>query len=131
MGQAIPADLSGQSFLRELRGHGSTAPRAAVSGFMQTWRTIGVGRYKLLQRSPENMTLYDVAKDPGEKADLAESQPLALRYTRGLLGLMLDGERTQIAAVRKKRVHKEENTTIDAETEAQLRALGYVGSSRR
>jgi hypothetical protein len=54
-----------------------------------------------------------------------------LRYTRGLLGLMLDGERTQIAAVRKKRVHKEENTTIDAETEAQLRALGYVGSSRR
>jgi hypothetical protein len=30
-----------------------------------------------------------------------------------------------------KKSHKGQTTTIDAETEAQLRALGYVGSSRR
>ena len=33
--------------------------------------------------------------------------------------------------VKKQREHKEEKTDIDPETEAQLRALGYVGSSAK
>ena len=58
--------------------------------------------------------------------DLTAERPLALRYTRGLLGLTM----ARSTAGKTTRVYKRESTTIDRETEAQLRALGYVGSSR-
>jgi len=141
-GQEKPEHLVGESFLRELQGHGSSAPRATVSGFMKSWRTLAVGSIKLIQRAPENMWLYDVADDPGETRDLAKERPIALRYARGLLGVTLVESQTgkrhtardvkkPAGDVKKQREHKEENTEIDPETEAQLRALGYVGSSKR
>jgi hypothetical protein len=45
-----------------------------------------------------------------------------VRYLRGLLGLALRGA----TAGR----HRGETTEIDPETDAQLRALGYVGTQR-
>ena len=68
--------------------------------------------------------LYDLHADPDEEHDLAASRPLAVRYLRGLLGLAIRGES-------RARVHRGATTTIDPETEAQLRALGYVGTQRR
>jgi arylsulfatase A-like enzyme len=155
LGQDKPAHLTGESFLGELQNQGSSAPRAAVSGFMGSWRTVGVGSLKLMQRGPENMKLFDVKLDPHEATDVAAQRPIALRYARGLLGITLaqaasgtrssaspSRSREPVAAakakapaaasddVKKARVHKEETTEIDPETEAQLRALGYVGTSR-
>jgi hypothetical protein len=110
---------------------------------MQSWRTLGIGSIKLIQRAPENMWLYDVKQDPGEKRDLAKERPIALRYARGLLGVTLtesengksygggDPGKPAKTDVKKQREHKEEKTDIDPETEAQLRALGYVGTSAK
>jgi arylsulfatase A-like enzyme len=142
VGLEKPDHLVGQSFYRELQGQGGSAPRATVSGFMQSWRTLGIGSLKLIQRAPENMWLYDVAQDPGEKRDVAKERPLALRYARALLGVTLTEsengktygtpDATKPAPdVKKQREHKEEKTDIDPETEAQLRALGYVGTSAK
>ena len=129
LGKPIPEHLVGRSLLPALRGQGADAPRAAVTGFMRGWRTIGVGSYKLVQRTLASAWLYDVKADPGEKRDLAGERPIALRYLRGMLGLTLatqDDDRGPAHAARK---HKAETTAIDAQTEAQLRALGYVGTS--
>ena len=142
VGQEKPETLVGESFLSELQGRGSSAPRATVSGFMESWRTLGVGSLKLIQRAPENMWLYDVAQDPGETKDVAKERPIALRYARGLLGVTLTESQSgksygapkpdkPAGDVKKQREHKEEKTDIDPETEAQLRALGYVGTSKR
>ena len=130
LGQPVPETLSGRSFLSELRGQGSSAPRAAVSGFMGGWRTIGVGRWKLLQRTLDHLWLYDVQTDPGETRDLAAERPITLRYLRGMLGLSLEGQDDGNKKVAVTKTHKSERTTIDKKTEAELRALGYVGSSR-
>jgi choline-sulfatase len=128
LGLQIPETMSGRSFLPELLGGGQSAPRATASQFMTGVRSVAVGRLKLIQRGVENGALYDLRNDPGETRDVAKTRPIALRYARGELGLTLS-QNTQ-AQSGKPRVHVQQKTTIDAETEAQLRALGYVGTSR-
>jgi arylsulfatase A-like enzyme len=145
LGQPLPPDLAGTSFLPLLRGEAADAPRATVSGFMEGWRTVVVGRYKLIHRTIDRMMVHDLGADPREQTDVAAEHPIALRYLRGMLGLTLGlaesapppgavagvagGPGTRPRA--RPQVHQQETTTIDAETEAQLRALGYVGTSRR
>lgn len=125
MGRPIPTDLSGQSFLPQLLGESADAPRAAVTGFMEGWRAINVGRLKLVQRTERNVTLFDTTEDPGELHDLAADHPIAVRYARGLLGLFLagveHGSHRAIAA---------QAATIDAQTRHELEELGYAGASR-
>jgi arylsulfatase A-like enzyme len=129
LGKPIPEHLVGRSILPDLRGQGGDAPRAAVSGFMRGWRTVGVGNYKLVQRTLAHAFVYDVKADPGETKDLAGERPIALRYLRGVLGLTLIEQGDDRGPARTARKHKAEKTAIDAKTEAQLRALGYVGTS--
>jgi arylsulfatase A-like enzyme len=129
LGLQVPDSMSGRSFLPELMGQGSRAPRASASGFMTGIRALAVGRLKLVQRGIEQVSLFDLEKDPGETKDIARTRPIALRYTRGLLGLQI-ADSTTPTATRRTRSHAREKTKIDRETEAQLRALGYVGTSR-
>lgn len=126
--------LSGRS-LRGLLAHAEQdGPRIAVSGFMNGWRAAVVDDYKLIQRTERRAFVYDLKADPGEQEDLSESRPELLRYLRGMLGLSLagaDSGRPHAEAPEKKRpAHEAESAEIDAQTEAQLRALGYVGTSR-
>ncbi|MCA9580146.1 MAG: sulfatase [Myxococcales bacterium] len=125
LGMEKPPELSGRS-LTETMARGVHTPRVTVSGFMDGWRTVVVGRYKLIHRTADHVAVYDIASDPGETRDLAEGSPIAVRYLRGLLGLALASP----AAGAKKETHQKARTPIDAETEAQLRALGYIGTSR-
>jgi arylsulfatase A-like enzyme len=111
--------LDGRTLLPLLRGEPSGAPRVTVSGFMEGWRSVIVGRFKLIHRTHRRWMLFDLQEDPGERRDVAEARPMVVRAMRELLGLGLRG-----AA----RPHEAQNTEIDAETEAQLRALGYVGA---
>jgi len=128
----IPEEAAGHSFLPLVLGGHAAAPRATVSGFMDGWRAVAVGRWKLIQRTAERMFVYDLTADPHEQSDLAAGRPIALRWLRGLLGLTLGESDNAAGRPRARRVQIEaQTTTIDAETEAQLRALGYVGSSRR
>jgi len=123
LGREVPAELTGRSALPLLRGQSSDAPRASVAGFMNGWRSVRVGHRKLIQRTHRRTMLFDLEDDPGETRDLTEERPLELRYLRGLLGLALAGH-TRPA-------HRAEATEIDDEMDAQLRALGYVGTQRR
>jgi choline-sulfatase len=123
---AGPARMSGRSLLPLLMGAHESAPRATVSGFMQGWRAAMVGDLKVVHRTHATVQLYDLAADPGETSDLASDKPLATRYMQGMLGLALRGAAGQPAPT-----HRAQTTTIDPATEAQLRALGYVGTSRK
>jgi arylsulfatase A-like enzyme len=138
LGQALPGGLAGESFLPLLRGVTPDAPRTSVSGFMDGWRTVVCGRYKLIHRTLERQMIYDLQADPHEQTDLAADRPIAVRYLRGLLGLALGAVETAppttgggTAPRARPQVHVQETTTIDPETEAQLRALGYVPGARR
>jgi choline-sulfatase len=130
LGQPIPDEVVGHSFLPAIRGQDASAPRAAVSGFFRAWRTLAIGRLKLVQHGTERASLYDVQADPGETRDLGPEQPLALGYARGLLGLTLAEDAGDSDVARAQRNHAAESTVIDPKTDAELRALGYVGSSR-
>lgn len=126
LGRPIPDDLSGESFLPLLLGEASDAPRASVTGFMEGWRALDVGRLKIIQRTERTTMLFDTVTDPGETHDLAAERPIAVRYARGLLGLTIAGverptRRREIAA---------ESIVIDPATQAQLEELGYAGASR-
>ena len=114
--------VSGRSFARLLRGGHEDAPRATVTGFMEGWRTIVVGRFKLIQRTASHVALYDLLDDPDEQRDLSGDRPITVRYLRGLLGLILAGADA--------RAHVAARTEIDPATRRQLEALGYAGASR-
>jgi len=132
LGKPVPLGLSGRSLMPELRGEPLLAPRVTVSGFMDGWRTAVIDQLKLIQRTEKRVMLHDLERDPHEQTDVAASRPITLRYLRGQLGLALaESEQASAGKSAAKRAHKGENTTIDAATEAQLRALGYVGTSRR
>ena len=127
LGMQIPDDLSGESFLPMLRGRSPDAPRAAVTGFMEGWRAVNVGRLKLVHRTERRVMLYDLVDDPDETRDLAAERPLAVRYARGMLGLAL----AEAEAPAHRRVEiSEERIVIDDVTRQQLEALGYAGASR-
>lgn len=128
LGEPVPEGLSGRSLLPQLRGAGEDAPPVAVAGFMEHWRSVVCGRYKLMARSRGRIALYDHATDPREQRDVSAERPIATAYLRGLLGLSLAGSRVQTARPRPR--HRPATTTIDPELQAQLEALGYVGSSR-
>ncbi|MBO6933678.1 MAG: sulfatase-like hydrolase/transferase [Deltaproteobacteria bacterium] len=113
--------LAGRSLIPLLEGHPSDAPTMRVAGFMEGWRALILGRYKLIQRTHRRHFVYDLRNDPAEEHDLAAERPLLLRHLRGTLGLALDGH----VAPRAERTQ----TTVEGELADQLRALGYVGAS--
>jgi hypothetical protein len=73
--------------------------------------------------------LYDTRADPQETRDVAAERPITLGYVRGMLGLSLGQDSGRARGL--PFVHTAKDTHIDANTERQLRALGYVGSARR
>lgn len=131
LGVPVPPVAQGRSLVGLLDGHASDAPRGALSEFLDTQRAVISGRYKLLLKGTVPV-LFDLASDPHEQHDVAASRPIVLRHMRGLLGALVAGADVPIgtAVDRPRRVLVRETTTIDPETEAQLRALGYVGTSR-
>ena len=75
LGEKIPPELVGRSFLPALRGEAE--PRAARGGFGLLPRLAHARdrRLKLVQHGTERATLYDVRSDPGETQDLASRAP--------------------------------------------------------
>lgn len=124
LGIDAPDEMSGRSFLAELRGAGDDAPRASVSGFMENWRTVTDSRFKLIVRPRRAGQLYDLKEDPNETDDLAEASPWTVRYLREQLSIRLDATRARERTSRRR--HRATRTRIDDETAAQLRAIGYV-----
>ena len=121
LGREIPAELSGRSVLPLLRGVRERSPHANIAGFLDGWRSIVVGRFKLIHRTHRRWMLFDLNADPQELHDIAAQRPLTVRYLRGLLGLAIKNEKR----------YQARETEIDAETRAQLEALGYVQGQPR
>ncbi|MCA9602017.1 MAG: sulfatase, partial [Myxococcales bacterium] len=127
LGFDVPADLPGRSLLASLSCE-DTTPRDVASGFMDGWRTLVAGDWKLVHRSVSKYALYDLANDPGETADVAFAHPIAVRYLRGQLGLTLAATTSSVSRAP---THRRQKTEIDAATKAQLEALGYVGTQAK
>jgi arylsulfatase A-like enzyme len=125
LGKEIPEDLAGRSLLPALLRGEESAPGYTISGFMENWRAIVIGRTKLIQRTTHAPRIYDLATDPNEEEDLATERPLAVRSARGLLGLAMAATDDRHRARTRQR-HRPESIQIDSELEAHLEALGYV-----
>lgn len=140
LGLPIPDQLEGRSLLGMIEGKGApAAPKGTITGFLDNWRALTVGRSKLLQRGTAEGRLYDLHDDPHETRDVSAERPVELRLARGLMGLAL--ARTEPAAAQAPRtphgraprarrhappaIHQQ-TVVIDEATRAQLRALGYV-----
>ncbi len=152
LGVEPPEEVSGRSLLPLLRGEPEGRPRVSVSGFQDGWRVVQLGEHKLAVRSGRDFRYFDLRSDPDEQEAMGLSErPLAIAWLRNLLGAELyrhlgwersasarqagrarqrpgraSGTR-QRARRRAPAVHEAERTDIDPQTEAQLRALGYVG----
>ncbi|MFW6050588.1 MAG: sulfatase-like hydrolase/transferase [Myxococcota bacterium] len=127
----IPEHASGRSLLPLLEGDAPASPSGTVSGFLDNWRALTVDGLKLVHRGAGEARLYDLREDPGETRDVLEGHPVAERHARAMLGLALAGTEPVTGAARRARprpkpAHREQTVEIDEETEAQLRALGYV-----
>ena len=122
LGVPAPAEVEGRSLVPLLEGDADDGwPRAAFSEFLDGQRAARMGRYKLIVRGTST-TLFDLVEDPHETRDLSDAAPLALAMMRELLGAHLG----RFVDARARR-HASETVTIDRETRAQLKALGYMG----
>ncbi len=125
LGLDIPEAFSGRSLLPALRRAETGGLEATTSGFMENWRVVHLEGMKLIQRPGHRQRLFDLREDAAEENDLAETRPLTVGILRGRLGMEL--RRTENGGTRgSMRRHRPRRTEIDAETAAQLRALGYI-----
>ena len=122
LGHEVPADLPGRSLLSLIEGRSTDAPTPVVSGFMEGWRSVVVGHYKLIQRTHRRVMAYDLEQDPGELEDIAETRPLLVRYLRAMLGLRLAG--------RTRPRHQAQRTEIDPETNSSSASSVTSGHER-
>ncbi|MFK8002805.1 MAG: sulfatase [Polyangiales bacterium] len=124
LGQDVPERLSGRSFLGELTGRERAREQGAggtVSGFMENWRAFSVGRWKLIERPRGRSAIYDLQEDPSEQSAIRD-YPITQRALRRWMGQRL----VETASRSRSNGTRPQNTRIDAETAAQLRALGYI-----
>jgi arylsulfatase A-like enzyme len=123
--------FEGQSLLSTMRGLDRPGPDVAFSDFLDDRRTVTAGsRWKLILRGI-NAEFFDLQNDPTEQREMnMQAHPIASRYCRILLGQFLG------ATNRARWIEAEqgtpanrfnaETTVMDAETRAQIRALGYA-----
>jgi choline-sulfatase len=127
LGEPIPEGISGRSLLPMLRGEDLGAPSCSISGFMENWRAVATGRFKIIARRRGQIALYDLERDRSEQNDEVAARPITAAYLRGMLGLrMAEAGEAHHARPR----HRSTPATIDPQLREQLEALGYVGTSR-
>jgi len=138
LGVEIPPTFQGRSFAPALAG-GEKFRRSLIAekmlivdrgdGVRPTIRRRAaaaiLGDEKVLFRSPrEGLELYDLAQDPGERSNLAATQPARLAAARAGLDRILAGNDRFASLV--PRGPGSNAVEIPRELEEQLRALGYL-----
>lgn len=104
--------FSGRS-LRPQIETGAQAPARLQTSAFAGWRSAVDGRHKLMvNHGTEALRLFDLARDPGETADLASTERRTAAALRRALAASSPAPAAAIEAAR--------------ETERQLRALGYL-----
>ncbi len=129
LGVAPMKTADGVSFLPALRGEPTQWPLYSLSEFQSGKRALRVGSWKLIRSTGSSRELFNLADDPTESKDLADSHPLALRLCEVHLG---EGsaspqkrQRMEDAATRQR--FTAGRAQIDPEMRRQLEALGYFG----
>lgn len=121
----------GRSLVGEIvRGELPPYPAANFSDMLDDRRVVRTRNWKMILNGA-NTKLFDLGTDPGEEHEITDMSrhPIAARYLRILMGQYLGAtdrghwwQATQSGGTRL----NTENATMDAETCAQLQALGYV-----
>jgi arylsulfatase A-like enzyme len=88
------------------------------SYFFRGLRSLHEGNWKLIWGTDGRHELYDLAKDPLETNDLVKQHPEKVKALEARMQAMLE-EMPQVGEA-------EEAGELDAETQDQLRALGYI-----
>jgi arylsulfatase A-like enzyme len=117
-----PREFSGRSLVPLLRGASLPGPERGLHAVLESpdRQTLAVrrGRWKLIHGATRGWTrLFDLETDPDERVDVSGEQP---EITRELLALL----RARIDAIVP--VEEGEDSEMDAEREAELRAIGYA-----
>ena len=118
------------SLVGALRGDVPPGPSVAFSDFLDDRRVIVAGRWKLILRGNNPGTMFDLQADPNEQRELEVHQrPIAGRYLRTMLGQYLGArDRGHWMDAEQREGHRfgTEAAQLDAQTCAQLQALGYL-----
>ena len=127
------SDIDGLSLLPMLEGKPPSVPSYAVSEFRGAYRSVRVGRWKLIAGRNGNRRLYNIEIDPTEKNDLARRSPIARRMCEQHLAEFLASPaktaRFREANVPQRR-YKPGFVKQDPELRRQLEALGYFGGAK-
>ena len=120
----------GHSLVGLMLGEAPSRPPVAFSDFQDDRRVITTGRWKLILRGNLTSTMFDLANDPRESAQLEPSAfPIAWRHARVLLGQFLGATNRGdwLSAEQKGGTQlQRENAKMDDTIRDQLRALGYA-----
>ncbi len=126
IGRPAPAEIDGRSLVGVMNGQRSRKPSLVVAeqGNLPTRfsKALVEWPWKLLlfrTGAREVYELYDLSADPAETRDLAAANPAVRQRLRKSLWKLFDRGKPLVADTRSRPV------TVDAETDRQLRALGY------
>ncbi len=131
LGKAPLEAADGVSMLPLLRGQPFQLPTYAMSEFLESRRVLRVGTWKLMARPDGNAALFDLAKDPDEKLDLAASALIARRLCEVHLGeaLAIPDKAKRMQGMASRRKFQAGEAKISPQMRRQLEALGYLGGS--
>jgi choline-sulfatase len=124
------SDVDGVSLLPMLEGRPPAMPSYAISEFRSAYRSVRVGRWKMIAGQDGTRRLFDIDVDPGEQNDQSRRAPIAGRMCEQHLAEFLASpaktSRFREANVPQRR-YKPGFVQQDPELRKQLEALGYFG----
>jgi choline-sulfatase len=124
------SDVDGVSLLPMLEGKPPSVPSYAISEFRSGFRSVRVGRWKLIAGQDGGRRLFDIDADPTEQVDQVRRAPIAGRMCEQHLAEFLASPaktlRYREANVPQRR-YKPGLVKQDPELRKQLEALGYFG----
>jgi arylsulfatase A-like enzyme len=88
LGVAADPRVQGESLLPMILRNGAWVPRVEPSEYGRSYSLRARGLHYIVDYGGKE-SLYDIMKDPVEKADIKAASPLALRYFRDLAGFYL------------------------------------------
>ena len=86
LGVAPLASVEGQSLLPLMHASEAAGLRSALLFGRPKQRALRVGNYKLVLQANRTQQLFDLATDPGEKVNVIDEHPIALRLCELALG---------------------------------------------
>lgn len=140
VGKDVPREVEGKDLLPLARGAAPHPFDAAFSSFYSEmdsrnlqW-SVRRGDWKLWMKGPVNTFVHNLQQDPGEKVDVDEKYPIALRGMRIALGQFIGApDKTNwfsnaVAGdiVAKPKAVESKNEDIPDDLKQQLRELGYL-----